>query len=94
MQDTTQITLVVGTDVAEKLAELAGSEAASGEFLTGLIRNLHVELREATDAGGAVIELHALIELQAAQSETILDTLQARLEQMVAEHAAFLAKIG
>jgi hypothetical protein len=94
MQDTTQITLVVGTDVAEKLAELAGSEARSGEFLTGLIRRLHVEQREATNAGGTVIELHALIEVQTAQNETILDTLQTRLEQMVAEHTAFLAKLG
>jgi hypothetical protein len=94
MQDTTQITLVVGTDVAEKLAELAGSEAASGEFLTGLIRRLHVEQREATDAGFAVIELHALIELQATQNGTIMETLQTRLEQMVAEHTAFLAKLG
>jgi hypothetical protein len=94
MPDTAQLILVVGADVADKLAELAGSGAESGEFLTGLIRRLHIEQHEAINPEHAVIELHALIELQVAQNEAILATLQTRLEQLVAEQAAFLAKLG
>jgi hypothetical protein len=95
METTVQVTLAVGNDIEGKLAELAGGESKSGEFLTQLLRLLYMEQR-ASIGGIDVAQIIANAQLLADRQqeyERTIRILRARLKSIMASHEELLATI-
>jgi hypothetical protein len=95
METTVQVTLAVGNDIEGKLAELAGGESKSGEFLTQLIRRLHGEQQASkgdVDLARIISKAQLLADRQQEYVRTIR-ILQAHLKKMTESHGELMATV-
>lgn len=86
MDETTRINFVVGTDVPDKLTQLAGGERKRGEYLTQLIRAVYAGEHEA-QAGVDAEHLRLTVTGLAAKQMAI----ESRLLSVERELAAMIA---
>jgi hypothetical protein len=93
MSDMTQVTLDIESDIAGKLAKLAGGESKISQYLTCLVLKLHAKKYARggeVDLEQAILEIYELLNEQKMYEQKVY-VLQQQIRRLIAERQDFLS---